>query len=211
MMNLVPASTLKAHHETVLALAAEPLLGQVGFTFIAVAAVLSTGSALNATLSSASRLSAQISEATAGDAQSPDTVSATDGGDNLSPYSQSTPTHRSPGTTSDTAPPACTIIIIGSRRFSPVREPQQHHLVCVRCVHDDIRYRECPHVHDTRLSHEYGHPDRRRRRVGRCPPCASVESSPDEPRCTRHGRCHLGCRTFGVLGTETTLNGSPVS
>lgn len=78
--NLVPASTIKAHPETALAIAAEPLLGQLGFTLIAVAAVLSTGSALNATLFSASRLSAQISEATTGDTQSTDARSSTDGG-----------------------------------------------------------------------------------------------------------------------------------
>lgn len=111
--NLVPASTIKAHPETALAIAAEPLLGQLGFTLIAVAAVLSTGSALNATLFSASRLSAQISEATTGDTQSTDARSSTDGGRDLSSYSQSTPTHRSPSATSDTEPPARTILVIG--------------------------------------------------------------------------------------------------
>lgn len=111
--NLVSASTIKTHSETALAIAAEPLLGQLGFTLIAVAAVLSTGSALNATMFSASRLSAQISEATAEDAQPSDTVNATDGGRDLSSYSQSTPTHRSPGATSDSAPPARTILVIG--------------------------------------------------------------------------------------------------
>lgn len=111
--NLVPLSTIKDNPETALAIAAKPLLGQVGFTLIAVAAVISTASALNATLFSASRLSAQISRTTAGDSRPPRESTATDGGREFSGYSKSTPTHRSSGATSDTTPPVRTIVVIG--------------------------------------------------------------------------------------------------
>jgi len=111
--NLVPVSEIKAHPETALAIAAEPLLGRLGFTLIAVAAVISTASALNATLFSASRLSAQISNTTAGDAQTEEALAATDGGTKLSGYSKSTPTHRSTGAEPDT-PPKRTIVVIGA-------------------------------------------------------------------------------------------------
>ncbi|MFB6142843.1 MAG: APC family permease [Halorientalis sp.] len=102
--NLVSSETIAAHPETALAIAARPLLGQAGFTLIAVAAVLSTGSALNATLFSASRLSAQISETTAsgtGDQREGE----------LSGYGESTPTHRSTGSS---APPTRTIVVVGA-------------------------------------------------------------------------------------------------
>lgn len=111
--NLVSLATIKDHPETALAIAAEPLLGHLGFTLIAIAAVLSTASALNATLFSASRLSAQISQTTAGDEQQQTKSATTDGGRNPSGYGASTPTHRSPGATTESAPPVRTIVVIG--------------------------------------------------------------------------------------------------
>lgn len=57
-------STIKENPETALAIAAKPFLGQLGFILIAIAAVISTASALNATLFSASRLPHQISKTT---------------------------------------------------------------------------------------------------------------------------------------------------
>jgi amino acid transporter len=110
--NLVSLSAIKQHPETALAIAAKPLLGQVGFTLIAVAAVLSTASALNATLFSASRLSAQISSTTATE-PSADATTATDGGKQLSGYSEPTPHHRSSGAAADATPPTRTIVVIG--------------------------------------------------------------------------------------------------
>lgn len=118
--NLVSLSTLKAHPETALAIAAKPFLGQLGFALIAVAAVISTGSALNATLFSASRLSSQISTATAeGEgATANETPARSDGGQELSPYCEPTPTHRSPiddiDTTVESGPPTRTIIVMGT-------------------------------------------------------------------------------------------------
>ncbi|MFB6187376.1 MAG: APC family permease, partial [Halobacteriaceae archaeon] len=118
--NLVPVSILQKHSETALAIAARPILGQLGFTLIAIAAVLSTASALNATLFSASRLSAQIAESTAREVHTQeDQTTVTNGGQKLSNYSQSTPTHRSSFSSStmdqssDTTPPIRTLGVIG--------------------------------------------------------------------------------------------------
>jgi len=111
--NLVSLSTIKANPETALAIAAEPLLGQLGFTLIAIAAVISTASALNATLFSASRLSTQIAHTTAGETQGSSNAASTDGGRTLSGYSESTPTHRSSEDTT-TTPPTRTIVVIGT-------------------------------------------------------------------------------------------------
>ncbi|GGN22859.1 APC family permease [Halarchaeum nitratireducens] len=61
--NLLSAETIAAHAETALAYAARPVFHEVGFALIAVAAVLSTASALNATLFSAARLSQQVADA----------------------------------------------------------------------------------------------------------------------------------------------------
>ncbi|MFB6155434.1 MAG: APC family permease, partial [Haloferacaceae archaeon] len=58
--NLVSAQAIKQHAETALAIAAQPFLGQVGFVLISLAALFSTGSAINATLFSASRLSTHL-------------------------------------------------------------------------------------------------------------------------------------------------------
>lgn len=112
--NLVPLQTIKANPETALAIAAKPFLGGLGFTLIAVAAVMSTASALNATLFSASRLSAQISQATAGSVNSEQGVPTADGGHDLSAYCESTPTHRSSHETSDATPPTRTIVVVGT-------------------------------------------------------------------------------------------------
>ncbi|GAA0311705.1 APC family permease [Halarchaeum salinum] len=61
--NLLSAETIAAHAETALAYAARPVFHEVGFALIAVAAVLSTASALNATLFSAAHLSQQVADA----------------------------------------------------------------------------------------------------------------------------------------------------
>ncbi|WP_318567009.1 APC family permease [Salinigranum marinum] len=58
--NLLTPAAIQQHSETALAIAAEPFLGRIGFVLISVAALFSTGSALNATLFSASRLSKQM-------------------------------------------------------------------------------------------------------------------------------------------------------
>jgi amino acid transporter len=58
--NLVPASTIQQQPDTALAIAARPFLGSIGFVLISVAALFSTGSALNATLFSAARLSTKM-------------------------------------------------------------------------------------------------------------------------------------------------------
>jgi amino acid transporter len=58
--NLVSTAVIEQHAETALAVAAEPFLGQLGFGLISMAALFSTGSAINATLFSASRLSTQL-------------------------------------------------------------------------------------------------------------------------------------------------------
>lgn len=50
------------HSETVLAYAAEPLLGRVGLTAVLVAAVFSTASAINATLFASARLARRVRE-----------------------------------------------------------------------------------------------------------------------------------------------------
>jgi len=62
--NLVSTETIQAHAETALAYAARPFLHETGFVLVAVAAVLSTASALNATLFSASRLTQQVADTT---------------------------------------------------------------------------------------------------------------------------------------------------
>jgi amino acid transporter len=53
----LPLSDIIAHKEYALAVSAKPFLGQAGFTLIAVAALLSTASAINATLYGAARIS----------------------------------------------------------------------------------------------------------------------------------------------------------
>ncbi|MFB6204523.1 MAG: APC family permease [Candidatus Nanohaloarchaea archaeon] len=58
--NLVSSSVIAEHAETALAVAARPFLGQLGFILIAVAAIFSTGSAINATLFSSARLSRKM-------------------------------------------------------------------------------------------------------------------------------------------------------
>ena len=58
--NLVSPSVIQQNAETSLAIAARPLLGSAGFLLISVAALFSTGSALNATLFSAARLSKKL-------------------------------------------------------------------------------------------------------------------------------------------------------
>jgi amino acid transporter len=51
--SLVPGSVIQAHPERALALAVEPIVGEIGFVVVSIAAVLSTGSAINGTLFSA--------------------------------------------------------------------------------------------------------------------------------------------------------------
>ena len=58
--NLVPAATIQQQPDTALAIAARPFFGAAGFVLISVAALFSTGSALNATLFSAARLSKKM-------------------------------------------------------------------------------------------------------------------------------------------------------
>ena len=58
--NLTNAHVIKQHSETALAIAAKPFLGAIGFSLISIAALLSTGSAINATLFSSSRLSRKL-------------------------------------------------------------------------------------------------------------------------------------------------------
>lgn len=58
--NLVSPSTIQQQPDTALAIAARPFLGSAGFVLIAVAALFSTGSALNATLFSTARLSKKM-------------------------------------------------------------------------------------------------------------------------------------------------------
>lgn len=58
--DLVPASTIQQQPDAALAIAARPFFGSIGFVLIAVAALFSTGSALNATLFSTVRLSKQM-------------------------------------------------------------------------------------------------------------------------------------------------------
>lgn len=59
--NLVDPQRIQQHPETALAVAAEPFLGSLGFTLISVAALFSTGSAMNATLFSSARLLGKMS------------------------------------------------------------------------------------------------------------------------------------------------------
>jgi len=58
--NLVSAQVIQQHAETALAIAAKPFMGQAGFVLISLAALFSTGSAINATLFSAARLSRHL-------------------------------------------------------------------------------------------------------------------------------------------------------
>lgn len=58
--NLLKPSVIARHSETALAIAAKPFLGSAGFVLISLAAMLSTGSAINATLFSSSRLSRKL-------------------------------------------------------------------------------------------------------------------------------------------------------
>lgn len=73
--NLVAPAVIKAHAETSLAVAARPFLGSLGFGLISIAALFSTGSAINATLFSSSRLSKEL----ASDGFLPDGISRGDG------------------------------------------------------------------------------------------------------------------------------------
>ncbi|MFC7128902.1 APC family permease [Haloferax chudinovii] len=58
--NLAGIDAIQRHAETALAVAARPFLGQAGFVLISVAALFSTGSAINATLFSSARLSKRL-------------------------------------------------------------------------------------------------------------------------------------------------------
>jgi amino acid transporter len=58
--NLASEQAIQQHAETALAIAAQPFLGQAGFVLISVAALFSTGSAINATLFSSARLSKRL-------------------------------------------------------------------------------------------------------------------------------------------------------
>ena len=55
-------SALKAAEDSALAEAARPFLGQIGFTLIAIAALLSTSSAVNATLFGTANVSSQVAK-----------------------------------------------------------------------------------------------------------------------------------------------------
>ncbi|MFB6174755.1 MAG: APC family permease [Candidatus Nanohalobium sp.] len=58
--NLLTPSVIAKNAETALAIAAKPFLGSVGFVLISLAALFSTGSAINATLFSSARLSRKL-------------------------------------------------------------------------------------------------------------------------------------------------------
>ncbi|MFC7204343.1 APC family permease [Haloferax namakaokahaiae] len=58
--NLAGLDAIQRHAETALAIAARPFLGQIGFVLISLAALFSTGSAINATLFSSARLSNRL-------------------------------------------------------------------------------------------------------------------------------------------------------
>jgi amino acid transporter len=58
--DLVSISTIQHNADTALAIAAKPFFGEAGFVLISIAALFSTGSALNATLFSSARLSKQM-------------------------------------------------------------------------------------------------------------------------------------------------------
>ncbi|ELZ74353.1 cationic amino acid transporter [Haloferax larsenii JCM 13917] len=58
--NLAGTQAITQHAETALAVAARPFLGQAGFVLISIAALFSTGSAINATLFSSARLSKRL-------------------------------------------------------------------------------------------------------------------------------------------------------
>lgn len=111
--NLVPISTLRQHPETALAIGARPFFGQLGFTLIAVAAVISTASALNATLLSATRLTAQIGRTTRETTHGTGSSVETDGGSPLSAYCEPTSTHRSSETDRAGGPSTRTMLVLG--------------------------------------------------------------------------------------------------
>lgn len=111
--NLVPVSVLRQHPETALAIAARPFFGQLGFTLIAVAAVISTASALNATLFSAARLTTQIGRTTRETTHGTEASLETDGGSSLSAYCEPTSTHRSPETDRTTGPSIRPMLVLG--------------------------------------------------------------------------------------------------
>lgn len=79
--NLVPASTIQQQPDTALAIAARPFLGSIGFVLISVAALFSTGSALNATLFSAARLSKKM----VSDDYLPNELRGSEGGEPIRP------------------------------------------------------------------------------------------------------------------------------
>ncbi|WP_439025530.1 APC family permease [Haloarchaeobius sp. DT45] len=72
--SLVKTDVIKAHPEIAVARAVEPFLGQLGFTFVAVAALFSTGSAINGTLFSAAHFTKGMLE----DGLAPDSVGDAD-------------------------------------------------------------------------------------------------------------------------------------
>lgn len=53
VVNLAPTEIIRTHPEIAVARAVEPFLGEIGFVFVALAALFSTGSAINGTLFSA--------------------------------------------------------------------------------------------------------------------------------------------------------------
>ncbi|WP_075937009.1 amino acid permease [Halosegnis longus] len=75
--SLAPTEVILQNPETALAVAAEPFMGQVGFTLVSAAAIFSTGSAVNGTLFSA----AYFTKGMIGDGLFPDAVgrAGTDG------------------------------------------------------------------------------------------------------------------------------------
>ncbi|WP_254280051.1 APC family permease [Haloarcula marina] len=60
VVNLAERQTIQAHPEIAVAQAVEPFLGEIGFTFVAVAALFSTGSAINGTLFSAAHFTKRL-------------------------------------------------------------------------------------------------------------------------------------------------------
>jgi|WetSurMetagenome_2_1015567.scaffolds.fasta_scaffold10857_4 amino acid transporter len=59
----LPPELLLKHPETAVAQAARPVLGQVGFVFVSIAALVATSSAINATVFSAMRVSSALADA----------------------------------------------------------------------------------------------------------------------------------------------------
>ncbi|MFB6074867.1 MAG: APC family permease [Haloarculaceae archaeon] len=60
--DLLTPAQIQQHAETALAIASEPFFGQLGFALISVAALFSTGSAINATLFSTARFTSRMAE-----------------------------------------------------------------------------------------------------------------------------------------------------